>query len=488
MFGKKALNKNNDFILVTVSTIIASAISFAYTIIARKYIPPLEYGIYSKCLLLQTYLTYGQLGVLNAYNRDYPQLIGAGDSQASVKLKNTTFSFVCLCYFGLFCIVSLFLTIVFVKTELGVMYYVGYIMSVLMMIFNTVSDFGTNTMRMNGSYNFTSVVVVIRTIVGCGISLYCITKIGYYGLFVYPILSGIIAIALYYSGAFKDIKLHIDKAILKSSFMSGMPLMINSLVWTAVASVDKFVIIFFMDDEALGIYSIAQLGFSIMVLVPQSMSQVFYIKISSEFGRTGDKMELVRLCNKYTMINSFCTSVVCVMGYYMLPVLVRLIMPKYADGIVAAQIILIGVAIYGSTILYGNIFSVLRMNKDLLWTSIMLCVFNVVLSAGLVLGFGRKIENVAWGTSLSYVLFSVMLIVVLSHKLTASGKEMALAAWVPISIILVPTMIVYFAVSNIIIGMLMSCAYISAILIRNWIKNGNFLVLYSNTFLERKND
>lgn len=478
MFGKKALNKNNDFILVTVSTIIASAISFAYTIIARKYIPPLEYGIYSKCLLLQTYLTYGQLGVLNAYNRDYPQLIGAGDSKASSNLKNTTFSFVCLCYCGLFFVVSLLLTIVYAKTELDVMYYVGFIMSVLMMIFNTISDFGTNTMRMNGSYNYTSAVVVIRTVVGCGISLFCIIKIGYYGLFVYPILSGIITIALYYSGAFKDIKLHIDRAILKSSFISGMPLMINSLVWTAVASVDKFVIMFFMDDEALGIYSIAQLGFSIMVLVPQSMSQVFYIKISSEYGRTGDKLELVRLCNKYTMINSFCTSVVCVMGYYMLPVLVELIMPKYVDGIAAAQIILIGVAIYGSTILYGNIFSVLRMNKDLLWTSVMLCVFNVVLSTGLVMLAGCAIENVAWGTSASYVLFSILLIALLSKKLSVSAIKMAFSAWIPIGVIVTPTILLYHMISNTCIGLGISLIFIVIVLLHNRIKNKDFLRLF----------
>ena len=72
--------ENIDFIVVSASTVIASAISFLFSVISRRYLSPLEYGTYSTCLLLQTYISYGQLGVLNSYNRDYPQLIGAEET------------------------------------------------------------------------------------------------------------------------------------------------------------------------------------------------------------------------------------------------------------------------------------------------------------------------------------------------------------------------------------------------------------------------
>ena len=42
----------------------------------------------------------------------------------------------------------------------------------------------------------------------------------------------------------------------------------------------------------MGYYSIALLGFSTMILIPQSMSQLFYIKMGEEYGRTLSKIIL----------------------------------------------------------------------------------------------------------------------------------------------------------------------------------------------------
>ncbi len=455
--------RNADFVIVSAAAVISAALNFCFTVLARRYVPPLEYGIYSTCLLLQTYLSYAQLGVLNAYNRDYPQLAGAGQEEKLGDLKNTAFTFFMGIYVLLTIIIGVVLEAAYLSGSFKKEYYIGYMLSMLLLIVNTLSDFGMNTMRMEGGYHYTALVTVIRTMLGAAVGLIAVRVSGYYGLYVMPAISGLAAVLLYYGKTLKGIRLQINKSILAECLRTGFPLMVNSFVWTAVASIDKFVILGFMDTKALGIYSVAQLGFTAMVLIPQSVSQVFYIKISRDYGRTGDEGLLVRACSRYTCINSICTSIICVAGYYVLPVFVKIVMPGYMSGIEAAQIMLIGIAIYGSTMLYGNIFSILKRNKDLLWTSIALCLFNIIFSVGLVSIFGRNIENVAIGTATSYAAFSLLLVNKISNGFEERKIVLLKSSWMPVFVSVFPTIVLYYLIPNIYVGIILSVIYLSGI-------------------------
>ena len=81
--------KSADFILVTLSTVTCSAMSFVFSVYNKRIVATYPLGIYSTCLLAQTYMNYAQFGVLNAYNRDYPQALGRKDYAEANRLKNT---------------------------------------------------------------------------------------------------------------------------------------------------------------------------------------------------------------------------------------------------------------------------------------------------------------------------------------------------------------------------------------------------------------
>ena len=85
--------KSADFILVTLSTVACSAMSFVFSVYNKSVVATTPLGIYSTCLLAQTYMNYAQLGVLNAYNRDYPQALGRKDMDEAARLKNTAMTF-----------------------------------------------------------------------------------------------------------------------------------------------------------------------------------------------------------------------------------------------------------------------------------------------------------------------------------------------------------------------------------------------------------
>ena len=235
-----------------------------------------------------------------------------------------------------------------------------------------------------------------------------------------------------------------------------------------MASVDKFVILFFMDTEALGVYTVPQMGFNTIVLIPQTISQIFYYKASGIYGKTNSEKVLTEVCGHYSKIISICTAASVVCAFYGLPIFVKLFMPKYASGIKPAQILIIGVALYGATLLYGNIFSILKWNSELITTSIILCMFNAVFSVSFVLINGRFIENVAVGTAISYALYGMILLRIISKKLHVEMKSMMRFSFLPLLITVVPSLILYVIIPNIYISLTLSLALVTVTFLLIW--------------------
>lgn len=415
-------------------------------------------GIYSACLIVMTYMNYAQLGVLNAYNRDYPQALGRKDFNEANKQRNITVTFMLLVYT---IILIAFEAWVFLnyRGQIGInqkstYYAFGYALCPVMILLKSFDDMANSTVRMQGKYNKSALLGFIRTVLAFGIGALFIKIFGYYGLYAMSIASALIGIIFFYNDSFKGTKLDLDFNYMKLMVVGGLPLLINSLIWTIVQNVDKHVIqLFFKDpDNALGVYSVPTMGFTTMVLVPQTISQVFYIKISHLYGANHDEKELLDKAGYFTCLTSAISGIACVMVFYIMPIFVGIFMPRYTDGNVATQILIIGVAIYSTTMLFGNIFSVVKLNKSLIANSVALCIFNMIFSSALVLLVERSINMVAIGTGLSYALYSLLLMIKLSKKFSYSFLKLFANSWLPVLAMVIPGVLFYLIIPNIYIA------------------------------------
>ena len=452
--------KNADFLLVTMSTVACSAMSFIFSVYSKSIVPTYPLGIYSTCLLAQTYMNYAQFGVLNAYNRDYPQALGRKDYDIANKLKNTAMTFMLLVYAVIFVVFEAWVMIHYhgsIGTDTYQTYYAfGYMMCPIMILLKSFDDMSNTTVRMNGLYNYSAIVGFIRTVLALGIGIGALQLFGYYGLYGMTVSSSALGIILFYKNSLKGARLEFDWSYMKVMIMGGLPLLINSLIWTLVQSVDKFVILGFLDTEALGVYSVPLMGFTTMVLVPQTISQVFYIKISHLYGAHNDENELLDKASYYTSITAALSGGACILVFYIMPIFVHYFMPMYSDGTAATQILIVGVAIYSTTMIFGNIFSVLKLNKSLIANSIALCIFNVVFSTGLVLFVERSINMVAIGTGCSYALYSLMLMIKLAKKFKYPLFKLFRASWLPFLCIVVPVVLYYLLIENIYVAAILA--------------------------------
>lgn len=448
----KLLNKlkSADFILVTLSTVVCSAMSFIFSVYSKSLVATTPLGIYSTCLIVQTYMNYAQFGVLNAYNRDYPQALGRKDYQTAAKLKNNAITFMLMVYALIFVVFEAWVLIKY-HGSIGVSqkqtyYAFGYAMCPIMILLKSFDDMSNATVRMNGKYNKSAIIGFVRTLLALGIGVLGLKLFGYYGLYAMTCSSAILGIALFYKEALSGAKLEFDFSYMKIMIAGGLPLLVNSLIWTIVQNVDKHVILTFLDTDALGVYSVPTMGFTTMVLVPQTIAQVFYIKISHLYGAHQDEKEILDKAGYFTSITALISGAACLFVFYIMPIFVRYFMPMYTDGTAATQILVIGVAVYATTMIYGNIFSVLKLNKSLIANSVALCIFNIIFSSALVVFVERSINMVAIGTGLSYALYSLMLIIKLSRRFKYSFTKLLIRSWGPAVALIVPGLIIYLLV------------------------------------------
>jgi len=291
-------------------------------------------------------------------------------------------------------------------------------------------------------------MLVLKTFVVISVGIVCVIKFGLYGLYVSASVALMVILTVNIK-FFCKIKLAVDLKSIWEMIKTGAPLLLNSLVWTVMMSIDRFVILAYMTMFELGVYSVALLGFSTLIVIPQSIAQVFYIKMSQVYGATKDVELLFENVVKSTRVLSLISALISVASYYILPIFIKIVMPKYSDGIVAAQILIIGVALFSTTLLFSSILNVMKLNIRLLISTGILCILTFLFTIGSIKILGVHINSVAFGTSLAYFIYSFVLITITCKTFKKHVLKILLITWLPVLFLLLPGILISIFISGI---------------------------------------
>src|SRR5262249_55522568 len=105
------------------------------------------------------------------------------------------------------------------------------------------------------------------------------------GLGISAILVGIISVReLWQYSAFK-----IEWHILFDLIVTGLPVMANGLLETAMNTADKILIAALLSRQELGIYGVGSIGVAIMGTIPSGLGQMLFVKFAEMDGRSKTK-------------------------------------------------------------------------------------------------------------------------------------------------------------------------------------------------------
>lgn len=378
---------------------------------------PTTWGIWQGAMLVLQYGGNLHLGVLNGMDRELPLMRGKRElgQQAIITDVTFTFSFIVAIIVSLGILFSTF--IITMRPELRVS--LQFISA--MLFFQYISAFYGSFFRANNEFGIVSKIAIIG---GLG-NLFSIVLIFFFGLrgFLGGQLIRFFVITCYsYFKSSYSIKWRWDNRCLNSLIMIGFPIMLVLFANLLLTTIDRLLILKFLDAKSLGFYSLGNLVFIPLLMIFTVSNSVMYPRFTEKYGEAGTPHSLIQYITmpikNLAVLMPILVGVICIA----LPFLVKVFLPGYIEGITAARILIIGLFFYGIAGMAGNMF--LTVNRQIMYLIITMgsALLNLCFSyTGVKLGYG--IIGVATGTSLAYFVFFLTSVILAMRLAKASFKE-----------------------------------------------------------------
>ena len=376
---------------------------------AALLLGPTVWGIWQGAKLVLLYGANLHLGVQDGMHRELPILRGKGEigRQAAISDVAFTFSFIVAIVVSLGVLFSTFVITMgpelrFSLRFVSAMIFLQYINSFYGLLF-----------RANNEFDTVSKVAVIG---GLG-QLFSVVLIFFFGLLGFlagQVLRLLVTTSYSCWKSSYSIKWYWDNAVLKSLILIGFPIMLMIFAHVIFITIDRLLILKFLDAKSLGFYSLGNLIFAPLLMIFTASNSVMYPRFAERYGETGNPRSLRRYITVPMENLAALMSTLIGIIYIALPLLVRVFLPDYTEGVMAARMLIFGLFFYAITGMAGNML--LAINKQTLRLEILLgsALLNLSVSyTALRLGYG--ITGVSAGTSLTYFVFFLVSFLVAMH-------------------------------------------------------------------------
>jgi O-antigen/teichoic acid export membrane protein len=197
-----------------------------------------------------------------------------------------------------------------------------------------------------------------------------------------------------------------DWRLIRSLVVVGVPIELMWLAQMNIVGVDKVVVLFGLDVTALGYYTIAGLGAVLVSIGPNAVSQTLAPRVLERFGRDGHGRDAIRLTVAGQELSGAVAAVLIGGSLVAVPWAVRTLLPAYAAGIPAAEVLIVATGFLAcvhpiSTYMVGH-----GRQMGVALAYVMAAAFNIGIDIAFIrLGLG--ITGVALGSLATYVVFYV---------------------------------------------------------------------------------
>ena len=396
-----------EFALFSSSTVALSISSFMVNLVTARFLGPKMFGLRNALVLVTTYGTHLHFGTLNGMNRDVPLYRGKGNLQKVEQIRRVTLGVVtCSSLFSSFAL--FFFAWIFVSEPL-----VRISLQLMALVLCSRQYYYYLAVYLKSDLRF-DLMSYQQFIYAALLPLIALPLVKVYGLYGYIISQAfpIIAASLFIvKSARVNFGVEFDLQETFRLIKVGFPIMVASLLYGLLTTVDRWVILKFLGVEQLGYYSLALMSTGMLGLLPSVVAQQIYPRMAEEYGKTKEYLSLKSLISKQIIMSMAIIIPALAVIYFFFPPFVKMFLSAYLPGIAAMKIALLGLLFFPLLGGYANFL--ITVNKTIYYMAVQggAIIVNLVLNVGFVkLGFG--LEGVALGTTLTYLVYSVTLALV----------------------------------------------------------------------------
>jgi O-antigen/teichoic acid export membrane protein len=357
-------------------------VSVVGALLIRYFLGPLQTGVWSLVQVILSYTDYANLGATYAILIEIPFKRAQGKIEETEKMKNVMFSFSfmtsVLFSFGL-------LIYAFVRqSSIPVELFYGLLMATGLVILQQLNNILISLLRAYKHFNLAGKQMALSSIVNLLLVALLSSSFKLYGFMWAMALSFLFNIVYIFYHKPLRFQWQLDTKILGGLIRYGFPLMVLTFAGTVLLTIDKMMIAKFLGLEALGLYSIAVMTAGFISSVPNSIGIVLLPNVSEKYAEGENVMDLRGYLTKSNHLFSVLMPLLVGFGWFVVPLIVHLIIPRFLNGIPALKYLVLSTFFVGITQAYSNFIIVskkhLRQFPIMLgmcliaWTSIFLII------------------------------------------------------------------------------------------------------------------
>lgn len=365
---------------------LASTIGLIGTFIQSRTISPEELGYFKGFEIATGYAFFLHLGIFGAFQKNYSFYIGRNEIETAEKYARISYSWNLMVSFlvgGSFFIASIVFFLMgnwkaglalIVQASVIISYFFGGHLSVL---FNSTNNFKT---------------LSINTFIGSVAS-----AISFPFYFIWPYVSMAFRasigniIGFFYLHHRNTLKFKF-KIRIKETYLlikEGLPMFLASygagIGWDTI---EKTLILYFIDQNGLGLWSFSFMLISILKLIPQAINAVYIPQIIQNYGKSLNPKETLMFTIKPMIWATPLVIFMIVLGIFLMPHILPILMPKYIDAIPILSILLFILPMEIISLPYALMIAKGEVLHQNISTYVSLILFIIFASITIRLGFG----------------------------------------------------------------------------------------------------
>lgn len=328
--------------------------------LVMRFLDPEEYGLFSGVGVYLGYILLGHGGIINGLSRELPFELGKGNKEYAKELASSVFF--------LTKIISFIAALVFLVFALKHFLSNNYVYFVIFLSYTVVSGFHL--------FNMQYLPVLYRTsndfdklskqnvYIGVG-NLLSVILVWFWGLWGLCIRAVLLALWKFYL-LFKNKPIKLDATYNLNAYRkllkTGIPIFIVGYVNPLWSTIVNNIVFAFGGALNFGLYGLSNIIQGAFGVIPMSMNQVFYPRMAIMYGEGKTAKTIINTNIKALFYQFLLMFGLASVMAYLLPFIIPILLPKYTDGITAAQwMLFVPVTLSFSAI--NSIYNVVKKQK-----------------------------------------------------------------------------------------------------------------------------
>lgn len=376
------------------------------SIFSKNVLGPFLTGQFAYLNLIYTYMLYGHLGIRFAIDKNLPYIYNNCSSQEikNYENKSITSIFLLETFFAICGII--FFKIYYDKNPLipNYLIYITFISSIFFSLNEIYKVIYRAEEKIKNISQYSLYYYIILSVVQI-ISVYFYRLEGLvYGILITNFLFYLV---YFYIINKENLVIEFDLKFILSMIKEGFPLFINGLAVFTLLNIDRWFIIKYFEVEKLGYYSVATMFFSMLLILPNTISEVLFpgllknIQVISKEKYVDDLFKNISILTKvfYIIIS---------IGILLIPMFIKIFMPQYILSIKIIQILIASIFSFAISTLTS--YTLLGYNKSK--TILNISTFSLIIATTLNIIFlnilGKDLIYIALASFITYIIYASM--------------------------------------------------------------------------------